>query len=118
MANETMDILNVILIISISVCVIPMIMFVKMMRLTRYINRLLIEVKSVVQRHSSVALDVSPKGMFEFNTCKYCRHRMSFIQITEETALDNFYYKCKLHKKDIALGNTCMQFERDLTYKK
>ena len=118
MPIDTITLLNIVLIMTITAFSIQLYMFMKMMKISRSLSRLFAEFKALLQRETiSPVIDFAAKDLYEYNTCKYCRHRMSFIQIADEKTIDNFYYKCKIHKKDISLEHTCRQFERDLTYK-
>jgi hypothetical protein len=86
--------------------------FIKIMRIVRQVNKLLLEVR-ILFKNSGIYYHPQQNKLIKSNTCQYCRYRLSFIQITEESEKDNFYYKCKKHDKAISLVDTCQQFERD-----
>ena len=51
------------------------------------------------------------------NICQYCKHRMSYINITGETESSDFYYKCRRRNIDILLSDSCEQFAKDFNIK-
>ncbi len=50
-------------------------------------------------------------------TCQFCKHRLSFIHMSDNKGeVEDFYYKCELHNIEIALEDSCGQFEKDNIY--
>ncbi len=47
-------------------------------------------------------------------TCQFCKHRMSFIHMSEHKGeVEDFYYKCQLRNIEIKLEDTCERFEEE-----
>lgn len=50
-------------------------------------------------------------------TCQFCKHRLSFIHMSEQKGeVEDFYYKCQLRNIEVHLDETCEQFEKDDRY--
>ena len=91
---------------------VQVITILKVVNIIKQLNKLLFEVR-VLFKHSGIFYQPQKNKVVKFNSCQYCKFRMSFIQITEEENKDNFYYKCKKHDIEIELTDSCKQFERD-----
>jgi hypothetical protein len=91
---------------------IQVITFLKVVSIIRQMNKLLFEVR-LLFKHSGIFFQPQKNNVIKSNSCQYCKHRMSFIQLTEEENKDNFYYKCKKHDIEISLTDSCAQFQRD-----
>ncbi len=47
-------------------------------------------------------------------TCQFCKHRMSFIHMSENKGeVEDFYYKCQLRNAEVGLEDTCEKFKPD-----
>jgi len=86
--------------------------FFKIVSIIRQMNKLLFEVR-LLFKHSGIFFQPQKNSVIKSNSCQYCKHRMSFIQLSEEESRDNFYYKCKKHDTEISLSDSCAQFQRD-----
>ena len=106
-----MLITNYLLIVLLVLFFIQILAFLKLIKIIKQINKFLFEFRILLKRGSISAPKYS--SIFYKNTCQYCKHRMSFIQITDGDITDNFYYKCRKKNVEIALADTCNKFERD-----
>jgi hypothetical protein len=92
--------------------VVQVVTILKMVNIIKQLNKLFFEVRMLF-KNSGIFYQPQKNKVVKFNSCQYCKFRMSFIQITEEENKDNFYYKCKKHDIEIELIDSCKQFERD-----
>jgi hypothetical protein len=92
--------------------VVQVITILKVINIIKQLNWLLFEVRMLF-KHSGIFYQPQKNKVVKFNSCQYCKFRMSFIQITDEENKDNFYYKCIKHDVGIELTDSCKQFERD-----
>ena len=56
-----------------------------------------------------------PAKRTQSQICKNCTFRMTYIQISDEgaeDAEDAFYYKCRVHHREIRLKESCTDFKR------
>ena len=86
--------------------------FIKVMRIIKQVSKLLFEVR-ILFKNSGIYYEAKQNRLIKSNTCQYCRNRLSFIQIADESDRNSFYYICKKHDTQITLSDTCQQFERD-----
>lgn len=50
-------------------------------------------------------------------TCQFCKHRLSFIHMSENKGeVEDFYYKCRLRNIEVQLNDTCEKFIKDDNY--
>jgi hypothetical protein len=91
---------------------IQVVTFFKIVTIIKQMNKLLLEVR-LLFKHSGIFFQPKKNKVIKSNSCQYCKHRISFIQITDEENKDNFYYKCKKHDIEISLSDSCAQFQRD-----
>ena len=96
--------------------IVQIVTFLKVLLIIRHTNRLLFEVR-LLFKHSGVQNNDRDSTVLNFKVCQHCKHRLSFIQISNEPASDNFYYKCKKHDIEILLSDTCDQFAREYSIK-
>jgi hypothetical protein len=75
-------------------------------------NKLLFEVR-LLFKNSGIFYQPQKEKVIKSNSCQFCQHRISFIQLTDETKHDNFYYKCSKNNIEITLADTCSSFVRD-----
>jgi hypothetical protein len=106
-----MLITNYILIIIIILFAIQILAFLKLIQVIKQINKFLFEFRILIKQGSLSSKNFS--SIFYKNTCQFCKHRMSFIQISDDVITDNFYYKCRKRNIEISLADTCNKFERD-----
>jgi len=91
---------------------IQLVTFLKIVAIIKQMNKLLFEVR-LLFKHSGIFFQPKKNKIIKTSSCQYCKHRMSFIQLTDEDSKDNFYYKCKKHDIEISLSDSCAQFQRD-----
>ena len=106
-----MLITNYLLAILLVLFFIQILTFLKLIQIIKQINKFLFEFRILLKRGAFSYKKFN--SLFYKNTCQYCKHRMSFIQISEDDITDNFYYKCRKKDIEIALADTCNKFERD-----
>ncbi|MFZ0391228.1 MAG: hypothetical protein WAN36_12295 [Calditrichia bacterium] len=89
---------------------------------------LLLRIKQVLQQISfymetisrffyrlGVFSSAKPKKQDIPKTCQFCKHRLSFIHMSENKAeVEDFYYKCQLRNLEVALDDTCERYEKDI----
>lgn len=95
---------------------IQILVFFRISNLIKYTNKLLFEVR-ILFKNSGIFFQPKPKSVFTYNTCQYCKNRLSFIQVLDDSATDNFYYKCKKRNMEVALSDSCEHFDRDVALK-
>lgn len=93
-----------------------MLTFTKLVQILKQINKLLFEVR-IYFKNSGIFYEPRKNNIIRSDTCQYCIHRMSYINITGSTENDDFYYKCRRRNIDILLSDSCDQFERDFNIK-
>jgi hypothetical protein len=82
--------------------------------LIRQTNWLLHDLKFLLAKNQSA----NPVKKSQHKICKNCTFRMSYIYISDDVKEDTFYYKCKLHQREIKLGESCTDFKRYITSKR
>jgi hypothetical protein len=96
--------------------IIQLIFFSKLVSLVKRLNKFLFEIR-IYFKNSGIFYNSHEHSIIRSNTCQYCNHRMSYINISQDIATENFYYKCRLQSIDILLSDSCSQFERDYSHK-
>jgi hypothetical protein len=86
--------------------------FVKIFRIVKQLNKLLVEIR-ILFKQSGIFFQLQKNKVIKSNSCQYCKFRLSFIHIKDGDDHDNFYYKCNKHDIEITLSDTCKQFERE-----
>jgi len=104
---------NFLLIVLLAMFIVQMFTFWKIARIIHQVNKLLFEIR-LMFKHSGISYEPKKKAIMEYKICQYCRHRISFIQISDNAESDNFYYKCKKSNIEISLSSSCSEFERDI----
>ena len=110
--NE-MLITNYLIIVLLVLFCIQILTFLKLIQIIKQINKFLFEFRILI-KHGSITRKAF-NALFQKNSCQYCIHRMTFIQITENNVSDNFYYKCKKRDIEIKLTDSCNKFQRDFS---
>ena len=110
-----MLITNYLLIILLVLFIIQILTFLKLIQIIKQINKFLFEFRIMMKQGSLPAKSFS--SFYNKNTCQFCKHRLSFIQISDDDITDNFYYKCRKRNIEITLTDTCSKFERDYSIK-
>jgi hypothetical protein len=77
-------------------------------RLVRQSNHILYDLKFLLAKYRSV----KTKPVGNSKICKNCTFRMTYIHISDAGTEDAFYYKCRLHAREITLKDSCPDFNR------
>jgi hypothetical protein len=88
--------------------VVQIFLLVKTYLLVRQTNYLLYELKFLIAQYKSDHLNKTGQSRI----CKNCMFRMTYINIANRGDEDTFYYKCKLHHREVALRDNCGDFKR------
>lgn len=94
--------------ILIALFIVQLIVLIKTYRLIRKTNWLLRDLKFLIAKNQPSY----PKKKTYSKICKNCTHRMSYIHITDAGIEDSFYYRCKLHHREVKLKESCGDFKR------
>jgi len=95
---------------SILICflVVQIFLLVKTYLFVRQTNFLLYELKFLLAQYKSGKLNkIGPSRI-----CKNCTFRMTYINISDKGDEDTFYYKCKIHHREVNLKDNCGDFKR------
>jgi hypothetical protein len=92
--------------------IIQIILFYKIINIIKHLNKLLFEVR-ILFKQSGIYYQPQKKKVIKTTSCQFCKYRISFIQISDESPNDNFYYKCRIHDTEIKLSDSCQRFERE-----
>jgi hypothetical protein len=103
---------EILIIIFTVIIIIQLIYFSKLIAITKRLNKFLLEVR-LYFKNSGLFYNVHDQSIMRSNTCQYCKHRMSYINISNEDDFENFYYRCKKQNIDILLSDSCSHFDRD-----
>ena len=77
--------------------------------LVRQSNYVLYDLKFLLTKYRSA----KTKPVGHSKICKNCTFRMTYIHISDNAgAEDAFYYKCRLHAREISLKDSCPDFKR------
>ena len=95
--------------------IIQLVYFSKLLTLAKRLNKFLLEIR-IYFKNSGIFYNVNDRSIIRNNTCQYCKHRMSYINISNKDDFENFYYRCKKRNIDILLSDSCIQFERDFNF--
>jgi hypothetical protein len=88
--------------------VVQIFLLIKTFLLIRQTNWLLHDLKFLLAKN----YNTSPSKKPQSKICRNCTFRMSYIHISDEGTEDAFYYKCKLHQREIKLRESCPDFKR------
>ena len=105
---------TILLTILIGFLIIQIFILIKTYRLIRQTNWLLRDLKFLLAKNQTSY----PNKKTYSKICKNCTYRMSYIHITETGVEDAFYYRCKLHHREIKLKETCGDFKRYIVSKR
>lgn len=88
-------------------------------RVRRILQQLSFYIESISRFFYRVGLagQVNRAKKDEPHTCQFCKYRLSFIHMSDNSGeVEDFYYKCQLRKIEIKLDESCERFERDERY--
>jgi len=105
--------IEIILVIVTSLAIAQSIIIFRLIGSLKATNRLLMEVRLLFKR-AGVYFEPDKKRYVAEHSCQYCKHRVTYIQITDDLGSDAFYYRCRKRNLEIHLGDTCDAFQRDL----
>lgn len=102
--------MDLVIILSVLVCVLLIVQITVLMRMhtiIKALKRLLYEIKGRYDNPSKIKQQKTPKP-----SCRYCKNRQTFINAgAAHTISDDFYYRCKLHNREVRLNDYCENFE-------
>ncbi len=105
--------LEIILAIVTGLVIAQLLVILKLIGSLKATNQLLMEVRLIFKR-AGIYFEPDKKNFIAERSCQYCKHRVTYIQITDDTGSDAFYYRCRKRNIEIRLGDTCDAFQRDL----
>jgi len=105
---------EIVLAIVIGLVIAQFYIIVKLVNSLRGTNKLLMELRLIFKK-SGIYFEPGRKQVVADNSCQYCRFRISYIQITDDSGSDAFYYRCSKRNLEIRLADSCDGFQRDLT---
>lgn len=105
---------EIVLALVIGLVIVQFYIIVKLVNSMRGTNKLLMELRLIFKR-AGVYFDPGRENVVAEKSCRYCRFRISYIQITDESGSDAFYYRCRKRNLEIRLDDSCEAFLRDLT---
>jgi hypothetical protein len=100
------------LLILISLSLIQIFSFSKLIQTIRQMTQMLLELR-LIFRKSGIYYDQHTHRIIAHKSCQYCRHRMSYIKTTDDEDNEGFYYRCKQRNIEITLDDSCEHFDRD-----
>jgi hypothetical protein len=100
------------LLILMSLVVIQIFSFSKLIQTMRQIIRMLLEIRLIFKK-SGIYYDSHAQRIVAHKSCQFCRHRMSYIKTADDEENEGFYYRCKQRNIEITLDYSCEYFDRD-----
>lgn len=68
-------------------------------------------INQIINFSENRCINISNLNVVEEKICENCKNRVTYLDFSFENI---FYYKCRLNNKDIALNNTCKNYQKDL----
>jgi hypothetical protein len=112
MSFDNSTFVYLLLIILISLALIQIFSFSKLIQTMRQITKMLLEIRLVFKK-SGIYYDQHAQRIVAHKSCQFCRHRISYIKTNDEEENEGFYYRCRQRNIEIMLHDSCENFDRD-----
>ena len=96
----------------ISLALIQIFSFLKLIQTLRQMTKMLLEIRLIFKK-AGIYYDQHTNRIITHRSCQFCRHRISFIKTGDDEDAEGFYYRCKQRNVEIALHDSCEDFDRD-----
>ena len=100
------------LLILISLALIQIFSFSKLIQTIRQMTKMLQEIRLIFKK-SGIYYDQHAHRIIAHKSCQFCRHRISYIKTGDDEENEGFYYRCRQRNIEILLQDSCDYFDRD-----